>query len=282
MQYRKATHHDTPALVALWQQVFGDDVGLITNCLQLFAGQGNVYVAQNSQGVCAQLLAVPCNIKECKGFYLYALATNPAVQGQGVMSALMQYAETQFTQSDAQFCALIPANPPLFAFYAKRGYTQQTRLCHFRVYNNELAASPIKPTVGQISPQMFAALRNKHIPAPFMAFDAQRYAMVLDDIEAQGGGTVYCNNGYALFLPTQNDVLIPEIFADDELGMAALLRAVFKQTKAQSLQVTAAPQQAFAAPLGPGGQQPFAMLKPLQGWVPAQNLYIRMALEEFT
>lgn len=279
MQFRLANRQDTPALLQLWQQVFGDDIPFIQRCLAEFSGPSYVFVAQEAwQEIAAQLLAVPCAIGTCKGFYLYALATRPAARGQGVMSRLMQTAEESLHRAGAAFCALVPANRPLFAFYGWRGYTFEAHLFHWHYHKNAAEGETGSlPQTAQLPPQEYTRLRQRFAPVPFVEFDILRTGFVLQDFYAQDGEIAYCGQGYALFLPQAGGVLVPEIFAKTPAAEQSLLQAICKKTAQSILTVAAGPPGLPTA----FQKEPFALFKPFAGAGLPQNLYLRMALEEF-
>ena len=54
--------------------------------------------------------------------YLYAIATRKDCRGQGVASALVRFTEALLERLGYAMAVLTPAEPSLFAFYAKLGY----------------------------------------------------------------------------------------------------------------------------------------------------------------
>lgn len=280
MQYRKAKKEDFPGIVCLWQIVFGDDEPFILRCLNIFSGFGNTYVASEKDTIIAQLLSVPCKNNLSKGVYLYALATHPKWQQQGVMKALMQYAEKECKNEGALFSALIPATPALFAFYKKQGYNTQTLLNHFSCTAGQGGAGLDNVATGILSAEEFLTYRRKFAPPSRLNFNHERYSMVLEDFYDQGGTVIYGGAGYALLLPKDDYVYIPEIFAESRAVFMELLSTACKVTGKKQAKGTAG-QQLFGEPFEDDARQrPFAMFK-LLGDNPMPTPYIRMALEEF-
>ncbi len=133
---RRAQAGDREGIIALWGAVFGDEPGYVARCLDVFAGEGNVFVQVNDAhggagGVDAVLSMVPCvagesgehdGRKSCKGFYLFALATRPEQRGRGLMAELLAHAEAEAKQRGAAFLALIPASAGLFGYYHRFGF----------------------------------------------------------------------------------------------------------------------------------------------------------------
>lgn len=274
--YRVATAEDRPALAALWQQVFGDDTPFVTACLNVFAGPGNVYLAQDEAGgVQAMLLTVPCRIGFTQGVYLYALATLPAARGKGVMSGLMTFAERRALAGGAQFAALIPANVGLFGYYRNRGYTKDIV---FRYASRELRPKLVGlADFSRPSPETFFRLRERFITAPYIAFPADRQEMILADLYDSGGGIVRATDGYAVFFRQEDRLLVPELFAEDDTQAENLLGALAEQSGLSKAELTL-PQQGgpFA---GQGLLRPAALIKPLDYAYAHEEVYLRFALD---
>ncbi|MFV0412295.1 MAG: GNAT family N-acetyltransferase [Oscillospiraceae bacterium] len=275
-----AQPQDTPALRALWQQVFGDEESFISQSLLSFAGPGQVYVAKQQEKLVAQLLAVPCNMGGQSGVYLYALATAPSARGQGVMGGLMAYAEEEERQKGAVFSALIPAGAALYAYYEKRGYAQTLWLR--RVLLAPEAAQPGEDLPGvqfaRPDAEGFAALREKYIQCPYINFTPGRYAPLLQDLYSQGAVFAINSGGYAVYMKTEDSVLVVELFAQNDAQAKAILCAIQEKTGCGGMALTLAQQPALFA--GQGVLQPAGLLKPLQSEFVVKYPYIRFGFDE--
>ncbi|MGD9559577.1 MAG: GNAT family N-acetyltransferase [Oscillospiraceae bacterium] len=274
--YRFAAEEDFPAIVQLWQAVFGDDEEYIARCLAGFAGVGNIYLAEGERGAMeAFMLAVPCRVRFTQGVYLYALATHPKARRTGVMSGLMTFAERRSAALGAQFAVLIPARPELFGYYLKRGYTQDILLRHL--------TKTVQPgVVGLVdhtrpSPEEFLRLREQHFDLPCLAFTVQRQALVLEDVYASGGHVARTMEGYAVFFPQDEQLLVAELCAQGDADAENLLCALAEKTGVGSVQLT--------LPVGEGpfeGQgmiRPAALMKPLDHAYPYKEIYMRFAMD---
>lgn len=272
-------HSDRSALFALWREVFGDDDETIATCLDDFAGQGNVYVAQMDGGVMAMLSSVPCRLYGAggaPGVYFYALATAPAHRGAGTMAQLMTYAEAQAAQSGAAFVSLIPASPSLYGYYRPKGYMVETQLCHVSWAADGLAR-PADAVFDAMTAEGLQALRAQFLPVPFVGFEGTRAGLVWDDILLVGAHTAQSEEGYAVYLVQDGRLLVPETAAQDPAAHQALLAAVARRTGCKEALLTLPPRNAGG--FTGGVTHPAAATKWLHPQATQEELYLRFAMD---
>ena len=126
--YRTANEQDLPVLTGLWQRAFGDPEEYAHKVMTEIAGLDNVYLACPEGEPVSMLCAVPVTMEGMPGAYLYGLATDPAFQGKGLMTGLLDYVKSQLTMQGRGFGVLVPARASLQGFYAKRGFEPVFRL----------------------------------------------------------------------------------------------------------------------------------------------------------
>ena len=279
--YRVANENDKPALVSLWKRVFGDDEAYSLQALERFAGEGNVYVAEEAGQPAAMLLAVPCRIEEASGIYLYALATEPKQRGTGIMAGLMAYSEEAAVAKGACFSVLIPATASLYRYYLPKGYTVFAGLrlvsVSFKSDNSSLAQTVvITPVTGQRLDEM----RNEYLPEPWVRFGSPRIALIAEDLTDSGAVmAISYGEGYAVGLVQGGRLLVPELAAKDDasaLALAASLGTYYGFSKGEISLGTASRLLA-----GKGEIKPTGLLKSLSGgFCPKENLYLRFAMDD--
>ena len=71
--YRLMQPSDRAAVVALWQKERGDTAEFINTAMDRFAGEQNVYVAEENGQIEAAALAVPVTLQGRPGNYLFGL-----------------------------------------------------------------------------------------------------------------------------------------------------------------------------------------------------------------
>lgn len=124
VKFRAACPNDRKHIIDIWHTCFGDEVFIIEKFLD--AGF-ECYVAENVSGYpVAMLHFIPCKISlvnnMAEAVYLYAAATLPEYRNLGIMSGLIDYANSAAAEKGVSFCILMPANKELFDFYEGLGY----------------------------------------------------------------------------------------------------------------------------------------------------------------
>ena len=71
--YRLMQPEDKPAVLALWQSQRNESEEFAKKAIEQFAGEQNVYVAEENDEIAAVALAVPVTLQGRSGTYLYGL-----------------------------------------------------------------------------------------------------------------------------------------------------------------------------------------------------------------
>ena len=71
--YRLMQPGDKPAVLALWQSQRNESEEFAKKAIEQFAGEQNVYVAEENDEIAAVVLAVPVTLQGRSGTYLYGL-----------------------------------------------------------------------------------------------------------------------------------------------------------------------------------------------------------------
>lgn len=115
-----------PQLRELWKKCFPDaDEGY----LDFYFSKGfphfdTFFLEQLPGQVASMLTVIPAQLTGyCGSFaYIYAVGTDPACQGRGFASELMQQVEQYLKQQGCQAAMLFPAEEKLYSFYERLGY----------------------------------------------------------------------------------------------------------------------------------------------------------------
>lgn len=126
MKLRRAATGDLPALIALWQAVFGDDERFI-RAFYSASGIGRTIIAEADEEIVGMINCPEIELwaggDRYRGAYIYALAVDAHYRSGGIGSALLSAAEgDEYLEKAPQFLLLIPAEASLFGFYAQKGY----------------------------------------------------------------------------------------------------------------------------------------------------------------
>lgn len=159
---RQARSEDSSQILSLWNAVFGDSETAIQ---QFFAAFPDClsFVAEERGRLTAMVHALPQLLSpDVPAAYLYAVATAPHERGRGLCSQLMAFAEEQLSRRGFACCVLVPAETPLFRFYAQQGY--ETAFFRRRT---------AFPGGQEISAAAYARRREALLTVPHMVYDCR-------------------------------------------------------------------------------------------------------------
>lgn len=122
----------------LWQLCFDDSENFTELYFRLrYKEERNLSLYDNKKIIAAlQLLPYPMTFchSEVPTDYISGACTHPAYRNQGAMHRLLAHSFLKMHQNGSFFSTLIPAEPWLFDYYRRRGYTtifrQETELFH--------------------------------------------------------------------------------------------------------------------------------------------------------
>lgn len=157
VELRLARREELPQAEALWTRVFADDAALQKEFYALTGLAGPVVLCEDGQ-VQAMLALPEITLTfpdgwSVRGGYVYALATRPEARGQGFAQLLLEYACQVLRDRRADCILTVPAQPSLFSFFAKNGFTPA-------FFHRRVIARPAAAPAGPISPEEYGALRE--------------------------------------------------------------------------------------------------------------------------
>lgn len=213
--YKKAEYEDIAGLKNVWETVFGDSRQYINFFFENAYKPGMAYVYKAENEVVGMLYLIPVfadgpTQKTIKGGYIYAVATLPKWRGHQIATRLLH-----FTNADAQanlgydFTMLKPAEPSLFAYYAKRGYGEyfKNKTITAKLEQPTQAQSIITDVLAEAAPSMLTKLYKIRYKAfenlAAQAYYSEEFFYYAIEEHFYKGGRIAClkNNGYALLLP---------------------------------------------------------------------------------
>lgn len=149
---------DVPRLRQLWKEAFGDP----EEFLELFfstayAPERSLVLRQRGQitGMCYWL---DCFWEGRKLAYVYAVAIDPALQGQGWGSKLMRQLHTQLLHQGYDGVLLVPGSDALVQYYLRFGYRFAAHHEKWLAY----AGAPV--ALAEITAGAYAAARRSLLP----------------------------------------------------------------------------------------------------------------------
>ena len=181
--YRLMQPSDKAAVLALWQRERGESEEFAANAVERFAGQQNVYVAEENDAIAAVALAVPVTLQGRQGSYLYGLCG----QGSLILAGLLDYLCAQQKLRGAGFTVAVPATPEQAALLQDKGFARAFAL---RCLPREVARNLwSQAEFDSVTAKKLCELREKFWPDT-VQFTPERMAVVLWDLYSRGATIV--------------------------------------------------------------------------------------------
>jgi len=234
MNYRKATHPDIPEIKELWKVAFGDADDYISRFIEHF-GIENGYVCEINRRIVSIAFALPTNLKSpsnfegvpegrgslCQGFkgsrvqefkYLYACATHPDFQSQGIMKNLLETIYDEACRENFAGVFLQAIHQSLAEYYQKLGFEAFFFRGHAFYYNHREPENPLRPLrLKTISPENYCKKRTEKLENHcFVDWDEDFFRFLNET------GTHYCEyeNTIFSFKTHINTIIVDEWLGD--------------------------------------------------------------------
>lgn len=158
LELHQARPEELPQAEVLWTQVFEDGPALQRTFYALTRLPGPLVLTEDGQ-VQAMLALPEVTLTfpdgwRVKGGYVYALATRPEARGRGYAGQLLSYACQVLRTRRADCILTVPAQPSLFAFFAKNSFAPA-------FYQRRVEARPVPAPAAPLSGEEYDALREK-------------------------------------------------------------------------------------------------------------------------
>ncbi|AGA69068.1 acetyltransferase [Desulfitobacterium dichloroeliminans LMG P-21439] len=242
---RLAHSEDIVRLKEIWQRCFGDTDSFIDfyYTYRFKAEQTAVYLQDNS--IAAMLTMIPIqwvdDLPEAiriDGAMLYAIATHPDFQHQGIATELMDWAKNYLRDQQVELCVLVPAEAHLYKFYARQGY-QEGFIVQETVLSCEemraMADSGLSCSVRRSTPQGYNEIRNQLLRGSLYIAYGEEEIAYQKRVSQLSGEDIYEFNlngaqGCAAVERMEKErVLVKELLLPEKLipgGLAALAQKV--------------------------------------------------------
>lgn len=142
----------------LWQGAFADSDPFLDRFFTTAYAPQRCRCITEKGIVAAALYWFDCTLAEEKYAYLYAVATAPRFQGQGLCRRLMEDTHALLQSQGYAGTILVPGAPGLFTMYERMGYWVMSGMDNLCC----CAGSPVP--VKEASVQEYAAARRKYLP----------------------------------------------------------------------------------------------------------------------
>ena len=214
--YRLMQPSDKAAVLALWQRERGESEEFAANAVERFAGQQNVYVAEENDAIAAVALAVPVTLQGRQGSYLYGLCG----QGSLILAGLLDYLCAQQKLRGAGFTVAVPATPEQAALLQDKGFARAFAL---RCLPREVARNLwSQAEFDSVTAKKLCELREKFWPDT-VQFTPERMAVVLGDLYSRGATIVANERGYGVYFRKEDTLYFVELMAEDDRAAEVLM-----------------------------------------------------------
>lgn len=122
IEYSDGTGVSPQDLKLLWKKAFGDEDSFIDTFFASGYASECCRVGMQNGRPAGMLFWFDCQLEGKKLAYIYGVATDPDVQGQGVATGLMENTHSLLRSRGYCGAVLVPGSEQLFRFYEKRGY----------------------------------------------------------------------------------------------------------------------------------------------------------------
>ena len=259
--YRLMQPSDKAAVLALWQRERGESEEFAANAVERFAGQQNVYVAEENDAIAAVALAVPVTLQGRQGSYLYGLCG----QGSLILAGLR----------GAGFTVAVPATPEQAALLQDKGFARAFAL---RCLPREVARNLwSQAEFDSVTAKKLCELREKFWPDT-VQFTPERMAVVLGDLYSRGATIVANERGYGVYFRKEDTLYFVELMAEDDRAAEVLMEAAReKEVIVEKAVITVGAAQTLF--LGEGTRQEYGMIRFDGEPFDVSESYMRLMLE---
>lgn len=125
LSFRRSTPEDIPTLKELWYLAFHDQGDYVQHFFQKYQPQ-QMFLAERQGEILAMTYYFPSTFhhkgKSYATAYLYAVATHPKVEKQGIASALLEHIAKKLPQDGYDALSTVPAMASLHNFFGRNGF----------------------------------------------------------------------------------------------------------------------------------------------------------------
>ena len=269
--YRLMQPEDKPAVLALWQSQRNESEEFAKKAIEQFAGEQNVYVAEENDEIAAVALAVPVTLQGRTGTYLYGLCG----EGSLIMAGLVDYLCAQQKLRGAGFTVAVPTGPEQAALLQDKGFVWAFPLrCLPREVERNLWS---QAEFDSVTAKKLCELRERFWPDT-VQFSPERMAVVLGDLYSAGATIVSTEQAYGIYFRKEDTLYFVELQADNDRAAEVLMEAAReKEVIVEKAVITVGAAQPLF--LGEGKRQEYGMIRFDAEPFDVSESYMRLMLE---
>ena len=257
--YRLMQPEDKPAVLALWQSQRNESEEFAKKAIEQFAGEQNVYVAEENDEIAAVALAVPVTLQGRSGTYLYGLCG----EGSLILAGLVDYLCAQQKLRGAGFTVAVPTSPEQAALLQDKGFAW---------------AFALRCLPREVERNLWSQAEFDSVTADTVQLTPERMAVVLGDLYSSGATIVSSANGYGIYFRKEDTLYFVELQADNDRAAEVLMEAAReKEVIVEKAVITVGASQPLF--LGEGTRQDYGMIRFDAEPFDVAESYMRLMLE---
>ena len=177
---RPSTPAEIPQQKDLWKKCFGDPSAYINTFYEKFCTAEQVLVVENDGEIDSMAAVLPSTLQLPDGSeipvgYIYALATNPYVQGKGHARQLLSYADQYLQEKGMKAMVLVPASPSLHRFFSAMGMSECFGTRKIELLTSNLTDDTEGCSITPVSSAEYNTIRESFLMGTFhLTYDDQR------------------------------------------------------------------------------------------------------------
>lgn len=275
----KGTDAELERLIEFRRKIYGGNRQEAKDWLCGIVGLNNLFLlAKNPPpGVAltpdAMMGAVPVECGRRHGIWLCCMATDPALQGRGMMTKMLSGCLRAFAASGYDFAVVTPQSNRVARWLEGMGFKGRFPLRVIRKpieHNIRARAEFDNMTVRRL-----IDARMRYQPA-CIAVPERTMNTMISRLYRRGMTIVSNQRGYGLYCQEWNELLFLEIQADNDHSADILLQAAREHTGTEKARLLLAENQTLY--LGEGKRSGYGMIRFLNDPFPVTDAYFRMLI----
>lgn len=269
--YRLMQPSDKAAVTELWQRERGVSAEFVETAIRRFAGEQNVYVAEENDRIEAVALAVPVTLQGRPGNYLFGLCG----QGSLILAGLIDTLCAQQKLRGEGFTVAVPTSPEQASLLQEKGFHKAFALrCLPREVERNLWS---QADFDSVTAKKLCELRARFWPDTVM-LTPEQMAVVLGDLYSRGATIVSSERAYGIYFRKEDTLYFVEMMAEDDRSAEELMEAAReKEVIVEKAVITVgAAQNLF---LGEGARQDYGMIRFEGEPFDVSESYLRLMME---
>lgn len=178
----------------VWRSCFGDDERFIDLFYQTYYVPEETVVLLEEGQVASMAALLPMELRlpggqHVQAGYVYALATDPAVQKKGFARHVLHYADFYLKELGRQCVILVPASPSLHRFFDTVDYRECFATRKVELLRTQLIPAHPKDTITPVEPAEYNRIRDSLLEGTFYVhYEENMIALQRDICRLSGPG----------------------------------------------------------------------------------------------